>query len=166
MMARKPVSVLKRSFLHFYKDGLMRLKELSMAGLVALAFMSGCSSSEFETAVVSGTVRCDGVLLTEGLVIFTPVPSGDAKTANTGRAASGIVWPDGTYELSTFGDGDGAIVGDHDVEVYAPALEDDDAPLTDANRYACGKVVLRKTVAAGTNVLDLELSRPAAGKFR
>lgn len=144
----------------------MRLKELSMAGLFALAVMSGCGSSEFETAVVSGTVRCDGVLLTDGLVVFTPVPAGDAKTVNTGRAASGIVWPDGTYQLSTYVDGDGAIVGDHDVEVYAPALEDDDAPLTDANRYACGKVVLRKTVAAGTNVLDLELSRPASGKFR
>jgi hypothetical protein len=144
----------------------MQLNNCFAAAVLALGFMSGCSSSEFETAVVSGTVRCDGTLLTDGLVVFTPIPAGDAKTVNTGRAASGIVWPDGTYELSTYGDGDGAIVGDHNVEVYAPALEDDDAPLTDANRYACGKVVLKKTVSAGTNVLDLELSRPATGKFR
>lgn len=144
----------------------MQLNNRFAAAVLALGFMSGCSSSEFETAVVSGTVRCDGTLLTDGLVVFTPIPAGDAKTVNTGRAASGIVWPDGTYKLSTYGDGDGAIVGDHNVEVYAPALEDDDAPLTDANRYACGKVVLKKTVSAGTNVLDLELSRPATGKFR
>jgi hypothetical protein len=119
----------------------------------------GCGGGNgFEVAPVSGTVRCNGQLLKDGLIVFTPVAPPDADSYNTGRAASGVVQSDGSFILSTYGENDGAIVGVHSIQVFAPAPEDDDAPITDANRYACGKQAIEKTVAEGTNVFDLELS--------
>lgn len=136
----------------------MRVREFVLISYLCLPMLFGCGRSEFEVAPVSGTVKCNGTLLKDGLVVFEPIPGPDAKTRNTGRAASGVVQSDGTYILSTYGTSDGAILGPHKVQVFAPALEDDDAPLTDANRYACGNAPLEKTVVAGENVFDLELS--------
>jgi hypothetical protein len=119
----------------------------------------GCGGDNgFEVAPVSGTVRCNGQLLKDGLVVFTPVAPPEADTYNTGRAASGVVQADGSFVLSTYDADDGAILGAHTVQVFAPAPEDDDAPITDANRYACGKQAIEKTVVEGANVFDLELS--------
>jgi len=133
-----------------------------------LCVLAGCSGNKFEVAEVSGIVRCNGQPLSAGLVVFEPVPAPGADLKESGRAAAGVVEPDGRYVLSTYGTNDGAIIGKHSVKVFAPAPEDDDAPLTDANRYACGNAPLEKTVAEGTNVIDLELSHqpPVAGRSR
>jgi hypothetical protein len=129
--------------------------------------IAGCGGAkEFEVAPVSGTVKCNGTLLKDGLVVFVPIPRGDVKTKDSGRSASGVIQPDGSYQLTTYNSADGAIVGSHKVQVFAPAPIDDDAPLTDANRYACGNAPLEKTVLEGKNVIDLELSltKPTAGR--
>lgn len=125
----------------------------------AITTLSACGKSDkFPVAQVEGCVKCNGVPVTAGLVVFVPTGGGDEKSDETGRSASGIIKPDGTYELTTYTDGDGAIVGPHTVEVFAPALVDDDSPLTDANRYVCGKNSVQKTVEQGGNVIDLELT--------
>lgn len=131
-----------------------------------LSCVAGCGGGQpFSVAPVSGTVRCNGTPLKEGLVVFVPVGKADGKAKETGRSASGLIQPDGTYQLTTYDAGDGAIVGPHTVQVLAPDPVDDDSPLTDANRFACGNAPLQKTVTTGKNVLDLELSfAPAAGR--
>ncbi len=59
---------------------------------------------------MAGTVLIDGQPLTKGFVRFIP---------DTGRAASGELDAQGRFELSTFEDRDGALIGRHRVEVIA-----------------------------------------------
>jgi hypothetical protein len=121
--------------------------------------ITGCGGAhEFKVAPVSGKVDCNGAPLKDGLVVFIPIPKGEVKSKESGRSASGVIQPDGSYQLTTYNSADGAIIGSHNVQVFAPAPIDDDAPLTDANRFACGNAPLEKTVVDGNNVIDLELS--------
>ncbi|WP_010581661.1 hypothetical protein [Schlesneria paludicola] len=137
---------------------------------VGIAAVSGCGKNQFQVSKVKGTVTCNGKPLSEGLVVYIPAgaaaATSESKSAVTGRSASGMIQPDGTYELTTYKTGDGAIVGSHSVQVFAPAPVDDDAPLTDANRFACGNTPLEKSVEAKPNVIDLELSMVVAPKGR
>ncbi len=127
--------------------------------IVGICSLSACGKSgEFPVAKVEGIVKCNGRPLTAGLVVFVPEGTSEAKGDESGRSASGVIQSDGTYELTTYANGDGAIVGTHSVKVFAPAPVDDDAPLTDANRYACGNAPLEKTVEQVENVIDLELT--------
>jgi hypothetical protein len=129
--------------------------------LVAMIFtLSACGKSEkFPVAQVEGCVKCNGQPVTAGLVVFTPTGTSAENPEESGRSASGVIKPDGTYELTTYDPGDGAIIGSHSVQVFAPAPLDDDAPLTDANRYVCGKTALQKSVEPGDNLIDLELTK-------
>ncbi len=129
-----------------------------VCGFALLSGAVGCGGSKFEVAPVSGTCTCNGEALTAGMVVFEPVPKSGDKPRESGRAASGMIQSDGTYILSTYGNSDGAIIGEHTVRVFAPAPEDDDAPITDANRYACGNTPLQQVVEDGRNVINLELT--------
>jgi hypothetical protein len=71
-------------------------------------FLPGCGSSRPETAHVTGKVTLGGKALPHGTVTATP-----AK----GRSANGQIQPDGTFVLSTYAEGDGAVVGKHVVTV-------------------------------------------------
>lgn len=70
----------------------------------------GCGSDEFETAKVVGTVTIDGKPLTQGSVIFQP---------EQGWPGRGEIDSQGQFVLSTYGEQDGAIVGEHQVAVIA-----------------------------------------------
>lgn len=118
----------------------------------------GCGGQPFQLAPVSGTCSCNGEPIQAGLVVFEPIPEAGSDLKVSGRSASGVIEPDGTFVLSTYKGTDGAIVGRHRVMVFAPALEDDDAPLTDANRWACGNAPLEETVSLGENLIDLDLN--------
>ena len=130
--------------------------------LLAISVLTGlgCGKQEFQVARVSGTVTCGGRTLTEGMVLFTPIGTSGKKTHDTGRTASGMIEEDGSFVLTTYRKGDGAIIGTHTVSVFAPPPIDDDMPITDANRYACGNTPLEETVEPGDNVFDLELTPP------
>lgn len=135
---------------------LFRRAILCSIGILTLA---GCGKIQFPVAHVEGVVTCNGRPVKAGLVVFIPSGAAGDKTDETGRSASGMIQPDGTFELTTFIEGDGAIIGSHTVQVFAPA-PDDDAPLTDANRFVCGNTSLQKTVEDGDNVIDLVLVCP------
>jgi hypothetical protein len=80
--------------------------------LLSLVLLAGCGGNpaRLETAPVEGTVTLDGQPVTEGVVIFTP---------ERGRAGKGQIQPDGSFTVSTYGSGDGAVVGHHQVAVVA-----------------------------------------------
>lgn len=59
---------------------------------------------------VSGRVEVDGKPLTSGGILVVP---------DEGRAASGVLGPNGQFTLSTFREGDGVVRGRHKVEVVA-----------------------------------------------
>lgn len=83
---------------------------------LALALsLTGCGSkNERSTAPVQGTVTFKGKPLNTGSLLF--VPSGGGPTAQAN------IRPDGTYSMTTYRDGDGAVIGNHDVIIMA--LED------------------------------------------
>jgi hypothetical protein len=87
-----------------------------MPGLILVA-IAGCGrpSYQLETAPVTGKVTLDGQPLSSGYVTFVVA---------RGRASSGEIRPDGTFEMSTYEPGDGAQVGTHPV-VITPVPPDE-----------------------------------------
>jgi hypothetical protein len=153
------------------KDSLKRHLVL----VVAAAVLAGCGGDPDlpKLGKVSGTVTYKGQPVTKGLVTF--VPAGGAG-AQTGQSATGEIQEDGSFTLSTFEDGDGAVLGEHIVAVQSreqdPALEGQGMPIPDARgrlktkppkhlvpeRYGTpGKSPLRQTVVEGSNTVKLDL---------
>jgi hypothetical protein len=130
--------------------------------IAAIVPLAGCGSGyQREVAKVTGTVKCDGQLLTEGIVIFTPkevATNDNLSQEDFAKGARGEIQSDGTYELSTYKEGDGAVVGVHDVRVMQVDPEDDDAPVVNGG-FACSREVLQLTVEPGRNVIDIEMTR-------
>lgn len=128
-------------------------------GLALLLAATGCRSYEKETAPVRGTVTLDGQPIPGATVMCAP-PSG--------RAASGVVGPDGSFALSTYGKGDGAIIGRHPVAVFPPSPLNEAAvmpawaaklPMKYQNTASSGLVCEVKR--GEDNVLTIELSSTA-----
>ena len=78
--------------------------------LLSLAACLGCGPATPEVVPVTGKVLLDGQPLTVGRVLTTP---------SAGRGSNGLIGSDGTFELSTFGQRDGALIGRHKVAVVA-----------------------------------------------
>jgi hypothetical protein len=82
---------------------------LVLAALAALA-VGGCGSKSVSVVPVKGKVLLGGQPLQTGSVSTTPP---------AGRGSRGSIEADGSFELSTFGDHDGALPGTHAVAVIA-----------------------------------------------
>jgi hypothetical protein len=96
-----------------------------MTLLAGGAVLGGCSSGgDFSTAKVEGQVVFQGQGVANAAVVFTPVAERDA--AISGKSANGNADVNGSFTLSTYKMGDGAIVGKHRVSV---STEDPDKPL-------------------------------------
>jgi len=91
----------------------MRISASFVLAIVLLSSCWGCGSNAApyvgKTVPVKGKVTYKGKLLTQGQIVFEP--------DNSGREAHGSIQPDGTFELSTFAKGDGAVPGTHRVAV-------------------------------------------------
>jgi hypothetical protein len=86
-----------------------RYSYATFLSLCAVGAVVGCDSGKFQTAPVTGSVTLDGAPVTRGAVMFVP---------EAGRAARGVIQSDGTFTLTTYQDGDGALVGPHKVSVF------------------------------------------------
>ncbi len=79
--------------------------------VLMLGLLIGCGgSSHEETATVTGKVTYQGKPVTKGRIAFYPP---------NGRPAMGAIQSDGTYSLTTFEPGDGALLGNHRVTITA-----------------------------------------------
>ena len=89
----------------------MRIESLQ-AGCVVPAIcclvLVGCGPDRPEMATVTGKVTYRGAPVPEGQIMFYP---------ENGRMASGAIAADGTYELTTYDSGDGALLGRHVVTI-------------------------------------------------
>jgi hypothetical protein len=117
---------------------------------------------------VQGKVTYQGKLLGSGRVLFTPA---SGKGGESGQSASGEIDSNGTYELTTFNTGDGAILGQHIVTVVVPDKAGETAKpdrysqikyvlpknLTPAKYATADKSPLRCTVVDGRMTFDIEL---------
>lgn len=70
--------------------------------------IAGCGESGLPTAAVQGKVLYQGKPLEFGSVLFQP---------EEGPPATGEIQPDGTFRLSTYKSGDGAVLGQHHVAI-------------------------------------------------
>jgi hypothetical protein len=98
-----------------FKGPFMRISFLRPSILTGLALFAcwGCTTSTGSPAQglvpVKGKVTYKGQPLTKGVVEFEP--------RGSGRLATGKIGSDGTFVLSTFRDGDGAVAGHHRVSI-------------------------------------------------
>ncbi len=84
---------------------------IAVVSLSLVLAVMGCGSGT-PTYPVRGKVTFDGKPLPGGGSIrFVPI-------SGPGKEAGGTIAEDGTYEMQTFGQKDGAIVGDHRVEIF------------------------------------------------
>jgi hypothetical protein len=124
----------------------------------------GCGSgSGVATAKVKGNVKVAGAPMAGIMVTFAP--------ESGGRASMGLTDSSGNYELSTYGNGDGAVPGKHKVvfamENAAPAsnLPGDlttAAPATPFNaKYLSGDTsgIVEDVVAGKTNEFSWDLEK-------
>jgi hypothetical protein len=81
---------------------------------LAACGVCGCSKSGLETAKVRGTVKFNGGPVKKGTVMFVP---------EAGRAGHGVIQQDGTFYVTTYHDGDGAVVGENKISVFVPLDE-------------------------------------------
>jgi hypothetical protein len=72
--------------------------------------ISGCGDNLPKRVPVSGQVFLDGKPLDHGVVQVYP---------NNQRMASGAIFPDGKFKLTTYTENDGCIIGKHPVAVNA-----------------------------------------------
>jgi hypothetical protein len=146
----------------------------SLLLIASAAFLLGCGDASKPTlGRVSGKVTYNSQPVPKGIVSF--VPRG-GPGAQTGQAATGEIGPDGSYSLTTFEKGDGAVLGEHTVLVSAreedPAIKGHGMPIPDAKgrtnlkpakslvpeKYATvTNSPLRYTVHEGDNRHDIEL---------
>lgn len=82
---------------------------------VFFAATPGCNHSTLELAPVHGKVTIDNKPLFQGKVMFAPVAKG--SDVNPGKPAWGNIQPDGTFQLTTNKNNDGAVVGEHWVTI-------------------------------------------------
>lgn len=115
---------------------------------------AGCSGggSKPATTKVHGKVTYKGQPVTEGTVNFQPAKPAAGSPV---RPAVGMIQPDGTYELASFGGSDGAVPGDYTVTVRSASdqsVENPNAPLvwkTPQKYDDPAKSGLKATIPAG-----------------
>ncbi len=91
-----------------------------MLGLLLTGCSGGSSVERVPVYRVSGTVTHEGRFPENALVLFHPATRANDQTPNP----SGRVQADGTYELTTYENGDGAPEGDYVVTVVWQQLVD------------------------------------------
>jgi len=147
---------------------------LASVGLsLALALVTtGCGGGDAnmpKLGKVSGKVTYKGQPVTSGHIVFTPAAG---KGGETGQTATGEINSDGTYSMTTFNTGDGAILGQHVVTVTVREKGSEDMGKPDAQgriNYSLPKAVtptkyssvesspLRCTVVESGTTFDIEL---------
>jgi hypothetical protein len=87
-------------------------------GLLALVFLAGgCGTSSTKPMRVRGTIKwSDGTPVSGAVVIFA------ATAKEGGRDANGFTADDGTFDLTTYNFGDGAMAGEYKILVTQPDM--------------------------------------------
>ena len=98
--------------------------------LPCVALLMGCGPDYPDCVPVSGKVTFEGEPVTQGTITFYP---------DGGRAAMGEIQPDGTYVLTTFEPGDGAVPGRHTVTIKSTEVSGAPAPTSFEEELAMGQ---------------------------
>jgi hypothetical protein len=126
-----------------------RTSEAITLAILTLLILTGCGKKQLPTAPVEGKVLYQGKSLTFGGVLFQP---------DDGPLARGKIEPDGTFRLSTYRDGDGAVLGKHRVQIACYETQRPEAKGQDAVERGLGKPLIpRKYLRLDTSGLQAEV---------
>ncbi len=132
-----------------------------LSTIAILCAVTGCTQSEYELAPVSGRVLLDGQPLDGGKIMLAPVASGDSIKA--GKPGFANIGDDGAFVLSTYSEGDGAVVAEHVVTVINTDPKSEAGRRLRADRVALPQ---RVTVSAGeANELNVELTSELINRY-
>jgi hypothetical protein len=106
----------------------------------------GCGSNRMKTAVVRDTLTYNGKPVPNGTISFIP---------ESGPTATGEIGSDGSYRLTTYRKGDGAVLGKHKVIVVA--MEDMSGKLPEARNPLPPPIVPVKYTSLATTDLRAEV---------
>ena len=151
----------------------------ALCSVALLMGLPGCSggAKQAATGKVSGKVTYEGKPVEAGSITFIPISEG--TSADTGVAikpAGGTIKSDGSYVLTTYQDGDGAVVGRHKITFFPAAAQaaeasggeagqHDEAPTVSPYRGLMPKES-EVEVKEGTNEVNIELvPNPEAQKL-
>lgn len=140
-----------------------RFRGWGIVSLISLASVLGCGGSgdQFPTAKVSGKVTMNGQPVTGGQITLSPISAVSGK--RPGKTGVGVIGADGTYVVSTYGNGDGAVVGKHRLLFSPAAMEMPPVPAgghsaTPRSPYAgLSPKQSEIAVSKGANKIDIEL---------
>lgn len=121
-------------------------------GAALMTLFAGCSGEPFPLAPAGGRVTIDGAPFTTGKVMFSPLAAEGETLA--GRSAIGVLDAEGRFTLGTNNYTDGAVIGDHRVEVINTA---DDKSVAGFKRYRVPGGTM-KVSADGGNDFVIELT--------
>ncbi len=95
---------------------MLHLRNTLFSAFVLMASLActGCGDDHPHTVTVQGTVIYQGQPLEGGELTFQPLMT---NTDGLRRPATGQIATDGTYQLSTFSQGDGALPGEYHVAI-------------------------------------------------
>ena len=117
-----------------------------------LVVFGGCGgntpSVSVSTTPVKGKVTYKGQPLTGGTISFEP--------ENSGREAFGDIKSDGTFELTTYKPGDGAVVGSCRVQVVNPGKAGKQAVPGKFKNYSSSKITVDVTTDKSDYTIDLK----------
>jgi len=108
--------------------------------------LAGCAGGGPRTAVVRGKVTYKGMAVPNGTITFIP---------DSGPTATGEIKPDGSYTLTTFRSGDGAVLGKHTVVIVA--MQDTSDRLPEARTPLPPPIIPLKYTSSATSDLRAEI---------
>lgn len=143
-----------------------RIQTCAAWTVLALVFV-GCGGNQHRTAKVNGKVTYKGKPVPNGTVTFIPEAGGPSAT--------GEIQSDGTFSMTTYSSGDGAVLGKHKVVIAAmqdmgDRLPEDRNPLpppivpTKYTSPATTDLTTEVKDGENTPVFDLIDEKPAKGR--
>ena len=132
-----------------------------LCGGALLGAGCGGGTDDPATAAVSGKVTRNGQPVSGGSVMFSPRASTDRK--QPGKPAAAEVGADGSFTLTTYTKGDGAVVGKHQVTYTAAPIEIDEKQHKEDSQPVVSPFAglipskAEVEVKAGSNTIDIDL---------
>lgn len=122
---------------------------MTLYALATMLVLPGCGDKRLATAPVEGKVLYRGKPLAFGGVLFRP---------QDGPMAQGQIAPDGTFHLTTYRDGDGAVLGKHRVQIACYETQRPSAnPEKPVERGLGRPLIPQRYLRLDTSGLDVEV---------
>ncbi len=150
---------------------LTKVSSVQVATLFGMLLVAGCGEGvdTKPTAKVTGNVTYDGKPVTGGSLMFSPTGGSNNQP---GKAGDATIKSDGTFTVTTYSSGDGAVVGQHRIAFMPPAPENAPAATpggahSEAPAAPFAGLVPKTTeitVAKGDNKIEVELVKQGPPK--